>query len=83
MTIEDHVCGCHIQIDRSGVGQCWVAASQEDLCPVLLEIEAEIIDGGRGSCDDYVAKNGMHFRWHPAPAEFLSALRAIVEGDGP
>jgi ferredoxin-thioredoxin reductase catalytic subunit len=56
------VCGCAIQIDRSGVGHCWVAA---DEIPESIreEIAAEIIDGGNESCDDYIASNGQHYRW--------------------
>jgi hypothetical protein len=30
---------------------------------VVIEIECEIIDGGRGECDGYVATNGQHYRW--------------------
>jgi hypothetical protein len=34
-------------------------------CPanIVNEIEAEIIDGEKESCDDYVASNGRHYRW--------------------
>lgn len=61
---EALVCGCRVQVDRSGVGHCWVDVDAEDLPGgVLAEIEGEIIDGGNGDCDDYVASNGMHYRW--------------------
>ena len=29
----------------------------------LLELDGEMLDGGMESCDDYVAKNGLHYRW--------------------
>ena len=56
--------GCEIQYDKSGVGHCWVAADGDN-CPasVVEEIAAEIIDGGKTECDDYVASNGQHYRW--------------------
>lgn len=59
-----NVCGCEIQIDRSGVGHCWVPAAEHD-CPANIqeEIAAEIIDGGQDECEDYVASNGLHYRW--------------------
>ncbi|MES2342343.1 MAG: hypothetical protein V4597_11740 [Pseudomonadota bacterium] len=58
------VCGCQVQIDRSGVGHCWVNVDDNDLpANVRLEIEGEIIDGGQDECDDYVASNGLHYRW--------------------
>lgn len=25
--------------------------------------EGEIIDGGQSSCADYIASNGLHYRW--------------------
>jgi hypothetical protein len=51
-----------IQLDHSGgQGHCWRAADP----PVTIreEIAAEIIDGGRETCNDYVASNGQHYRW--------------------
>lgn len=60
------VCGCQVQMDRSGVGHCWVdvAAGSLDLpASIQEEIEGEIIDGGRESCDDFVGSNGVHYRW--------------------
>jgi len=30
---------------------------------ITEEIAAEIIDGGRETCDDYIASNGQHYRW--------------------
>lgn len=53
-----------IQIDRSGQGHAWRDAD-EDSCPanIQAEIAAEIIDGKQAECQDYVAKNGCHYRW--------------------
>jgi len=63
-TSTNLVCGCRVQIDRSGVGHCWVDADEYSLTPtVVQEIEGEIIDGGRDECDDFVASNGLHYRW--------------------
>jgi hypothetical protein len=56
--------GISIQYDKSGVGHCWVGATEIDCLPSIQEeIAAEIIDGGNESCDDYVASNGVHYRW--------------------
>lgn len=58
------VCGNQVQMDRSGVGHCWVDVVGEDLPNrIRQEIECEMIDGGKDKCDDYVASNGMHYRW--------------------
>jgi hypothetical protein len=56
------VCGKQVQVDRSGVGHCWVDA--DNLPPQIREeIECEIIDGSRERCEDYRASNGLHYRW--------------------
>jgi hypothetical protein len=59
------VCGCQVQVDRSGVGRhCWVDIDADDIpAGVREEIEAEILDGGNEDCDDYLAGNGLHYRW--------------------
>ena len=56
--------GCDIQIDLSGQGHAWRPAN-DDTCPAQIqrEIEAEILDGDRETCDDYLASNGLHYRW--------------------
>ena len=52
-----------VQVDRSGVGHCWQRVWADDLpADVAEEIAAEIADG-QHNCDDYVAGNGMHYRW--------------------
>lgn len=53
-----------IQIDKSGQGNAWQAAD-EDNCPANVqgEIAAEIIDGGKGECDGFTASNGLRYRW--------------------
>lgn len=61
---ETLVCGCQIQIDNSGVGHNWRNIDADDLGAGLCdEIAAEIIDGGKDTCDLYVATNGQHYRW--------------------
>lgn len=63
-TNEIEVCGKTIQLDRSGVGHAWRNVSENELpANISEEIAAEILDGGRESCDDYVASNGQHYRW--------------------
>lgn len=66
MTTETQitVCGCEIEYDKSGVGHCWVAADAID-CPADIqeEIAGEIIDGKNDECADFVASNGVHYRW--------------------
>ena len=58
------VCGVQVQVDRSGVGHYWVNVTADDLPgDVRLEIEGEIIDGGREECGGYAASNGLHYRW--------------------
>lgn len=56
--------GCTIQHDNSGVGHNWRNANADN-CPASIqeEITAEIIDGEKESCDDFVASNGLHYRW--------------------
>ena len=63
-TNQIEVCDKVIQIDRSNVGHNWVAADGCDCPPSIQEeIAAEIIDGGKNECDDFVASNGLHYRW--------------------
>lgn len=56
--------GRKVGYDNSGAGHNWLPAT-EDNCPpdIQEEIAAEILDGGRDECDDYVATNGRHYRW--------------------
>lgn len=56
--------GISIQHDKSGVGHCWVAADSDNCPPnIAEEIAAEIIDGKVEDTEDYVASNGLHYRW--------------------
>jgi hypothetical protein len=58
------VCGRTTEIDLSGQGHAWrVAADHELPGHIRTEIEGEIIDGGRETCADYCASNGLHYRW--------------------
>lgn len=59
------VCGKRIQWDASeGQGHNWRTKTADEIpADVLQEIEAEIINGERETCDDYVASNGQHYRW--------------------
>ena len=58
------ICGRPIQYDKSGVGHCWVAATDVD-CPLDIqeEIAGEIIDGGAEECANFTASNGVNYRW--------------------
>lgn len=58
------VMGYAIQYDKSGVGHCWVAAT-DDTCHAGIreEIAAEIIDGGNENRKSYTATNGCKYRW--------------------
>jgi hypothetical protein len=61
---ETLVCGCQVQCDWSGVGHCWRNVTAAEIpAGIRQEIEGEIIDGGREECDDFVASNGLHYRW--------------------
>lgn len=61
---DDIVAGCTVQYDPSGQGHAWRAITRDTAPePIRVEIECEILDGGRESCDDYVASNGLHYRW--------------------
>lgn len=61
---EIRIEGIAIQYDKSGVGHCWVAATEIDCPPSIQEeIAAEIIDGKQASCEEYVASNGVCYRW--------------------
>lgn len=64
-TEQDLICGCQIQIDRSGgQGHCWRNIDAADIpANIREEIEAEILDGEQESCADFVASNGQHYRW--------------------
>jgi hypothetical protein len=63
-TNESLVCGNQVQIDRSGVGHNWRNIDASDIpANVRIEIECEMLDGGKDECDDYVASNGVHYRW--------------------
>jgi hypothetical protein len=51
-----------VQIDRSGgQGHCWRIADVSG--DIAEEIAAEMLDGGKEECDDYIASNGCHYRW--------------------
>ena len=66
MDIQENqlVCGSQVQVDRSGVGHCWVDVAADDIpANVREEIEGEILDGGKEECYDFVASNGLHYRW--------------------
>jgi hypothetical protein len=58
------VCGVQVQHDNSSVGHNWRNIDANDIpANVVVEIEGEIIDGGKESCEDFVASNGLHYRW--------------------
>ena len=56
--------GITFQVDRSGVGHNWRTIEAGDLpANVAEEIDWEIVENGKLECDDYVATNGLHYRW--------------------
>jgi len=59
------VCDRNIEEDLSGgQGHNWKLVRGDELPPSIREeIEAEIMDGKRDSTDDYMASNGVHYRW--------------------
>ena len=58
------VCGVQVRIDRSGHGHCWQEIDRDNIPSAIVEeIEGEIIDGGKVECADFVASNGVHYRW--------------------
>jgi hypothetical protein len=64
MNAEQLVCGVQVQVDRSGVGHCWVNVTANDIpYSIREEIEGEMIDGGKETRDDFIASNGLHYRW--------------------
>lgn len=61
--IETTVAGKNVQIDLSGQGHNWRHIAAEEIPgAVIMEIEGEIIDGGREE-GQIVASNGLHYRW--------------------
>lgn len=61
---ETLVCGLPVQVDRSGVGHCWVNVSADDMpASIREEIEGEMLDGGQDERGHIVASNGLHYRW--------------------
>jgi hypothetical protein len=61
---ESLVCGIQIQHDNSGVGHNWRDIDASDIpASIREEIEGEIIDGKMETCEDFVASNGLHYRW--------------------
>ena len=61
---ESLVCGIQIQHDNSGVGHNWRDIDANDIpASIREEIEGEIIDGDVETCEDFVASNGLHYRW--------------------
>lgn len=58
------VCGCQIQHDASGQGHAWGRVDADEIpASIVLEIECQIIDGGKDECARFVASNGQHYRW--------------------
>lgn len=58
------ICVCQIQHDNSGVGHNWQNVNAHDIpAHIVDEIAAEILDGGKDECSDYMASNGLHYRW--------------------
>ena len=61
---ETTVCGNKVQHDNSGVGHNWRDIAASDIpANIREEIEGEMIDGKKDECEDFVASNGLHYRW--------------------
>ena len=61
---ETLVCGNQVQHDSSGVGHGWRNINALDIpANIREEIEGEMIDGGKETCEKFVGSNGMHYRW--------------------
>lgn len=64
MTDDTLVCGTQIQHDASGQGHAWRNIDAADIpANIREEIEGEMIDGGKDTCADFIASNGLHYRW--------------------
>lgn len=64
MTTATEICGKTIKHDNSGIGNNWRTIDADDLPANIAEdIAAEILDGKQETCSDYVASNGLHYRW--------------------
>jgi hypothetical protein len=65
LAIAGLVCGRNVEEDSSGgQGHCWRLVRGDEMpASIREEIEAEMIDGGVDSTDDYMASNGCHYRW--------------------
>lgn len=61
---ETTLAGHQIQHDASGVGHNWRNIDADEIPKnVILEIEGEMLDGGKEEIADFVASNGQHYRW--------------------
>lgn len=58
------VCSKQIQHDNSGVGHNWRSIDANEIpADIREEIEGEIIDGKKETCGDFIAGDGLHYRW--------------------
>ncbi len=63
-TNETLVCGNQVQMDKSGVGHCWVDVDACDLpASIVEELEGEMIDGGMEDGGEMTGSNGIKYRW--------------------
>lgn len=61
---ENLVCGSQVQTDNSYVGHNWKNINAEDIpTMILMEIIGEMLDGGRETCEKFIASNGQHYAW--------------------
>lgn len=51
-----------IEKDKSGVGHCWIEDADIPFS-IKEEIEAAILEDGLKEYDDYMANNGIHYRY--------------------
>jgi hypothetical protein len=62
---ESTVCGNVVQWDKSGgQGHCWRTIDRNDIsADILDELEGEMIDGGKETCESFRASDGQYYRW--------------------
>jgi hypothetical protein len=62
---ETTVCGNVVQLDKSGgQGHCWRTIDRDDIsADILMELEGEMIDGGKETCESFRASDGQYYRW--------------------
>jgi hypothetical protein len=62
--MESTICGNTIKHDNSGVGHNWRKIDAREIpAGIRDEIAGEILDGGKDTCSQYTASNGLSYQW--------------------